>query len=207
MSTDPYPEVTRGRVRHRAAAERAAVRMAEEASHADRGGARSPDHRQQRPVLLGRQARQLRHRTEAAHRPGPNSLDRSLEMLDRASFDLGGRKTPATIEGQLAEPAGSSAEPGAVDLDIVRAEAAAAMAGATTAHGIRSDRAEACQAVALARPSARSSWSWRWRSAPSAWRPTATSRRATGAARPAPSRTAARWRPAVKPPERPDIPA
>src|SRR5665213_3402106 len=68
----------------------------------------------------------------------PDSLDRSLEMLERTSFDLGGRKTPATIEGQLAEPAGSSAAPGAVDLDIVRAQAAAAVAEATM--GFRSDR-------------------------------------------------------------------
>ncbi len=69
-----------------------------------------------------------------------DSLDRSLEMLERTSFDLGGRKTPATIEGQLAEPAGSSAEPGAVDLDIVRAQAAAAVAEATMGMGVRSDR-------------------------------------------------------------------
>jgi hypothetical protein len=66
-----------------------------------------------------------------------NSIDRSLDLLDRASFDLG-RKTPATIEGQLAEPAGSSAEPGAVDLDVVRAQAAAAVAEAT--QGFRSER-------------------------------------------------------------------
>jgi len=58
------------------------------------------------------------------------SLDRSLDILDRASRDLGGRKSPTTIEGQLAEPAGSSDEPGAVDLDVVRAQGAAAVADA-----------------------------------------------------------------------------
>ena len=50
------------------------------------------------------------------------SLDHSMDILDRASRDLGGRKSPPTIEGQLAEPAGSSDEPGAVDLDVVRAQ-------------------------------------------------------------------------------------
>jgi hypothetical protein len=58
------------------------------------------------------------------------SLEHSMDILDRASHDLGGRKSPTTIEGQLAEPAGSSAEPGAVDLDVVRAPGAAAVADA-----------------------------------------------------------------------------
>jgi len=58
------------------------------------------------------------------------SLNESLDILDRASRDLGGRKTPTTIDGQLAEPAGSSDEPGAVDLDVVRAKGAAAVADA-----------------------------------------------------------------------------
>jgi hypothetical protein len=58
------------------------------------------------------------------------SLDHSMDILDRASRDLGGRKSPTTIEGQLAEPAGSSDEPGAVDLDAVRAQGAAAVADA-----------------------------------------------------------------------------
>ena len=62
----------------------------------------------------------------AAEQPS-ESLNRSLEILDRASFDLGARKTPATIEGQLAEPV--VAAPPAVDLDALRADAiAAAMA-------------------------------------------------------------------------------
>jgi hypothetical protein len=58
------------------------------------------------------------------------SLEHSMDLLDRASRDLGARKSPPTIEGQLAEPAGSSGEPGAVDLDVVRAKGAAAVADA-----------------------------------------------------------------------------
>ena len=58
------------------------------------------------------------------------SLEHSMDLLDRASRDLGARKSPTTIEGQLAEPAGSSGEPGAVDLDVVRAKGAAAVADA-----------------------------------------------------------------------------
>ena len=58
------------------------------------------------------------------------SLEHSMDILDRASRDLGGRKSPTTIEGHLAEPAGSSGEPGAVDLDVVRAKGAAAVADA-----------------------------------------------------------------------------
>ncbi len=58
------------------------------------------------------------------------SLEHSMDLLDRASRDLGARKSPTTIEGQLAEPAGSSDEPGAVDLDVVRARGAAAVADA-----------------------------------------------------------------------------
>ena len=53
----------------------------------------------------------------------PDSFDRSMEILDRATVDLGGRKPPTTIEGQLAEPAGSSAEPGAIQLDVHRTQA------------------------------------------------------------------------------------
>jgi hypothetical protein len=52
----------------------------------------------------------------------PDSLDRSMDILDRASLELGGRKAPTTIEGQLAEPAGSSAEPSAVELGLHRAQ-------------------------------------------------------------------------------------
>jgi hypothetical protein len=63
-----------------------------------------------------------------------DSLDRSLDMLDRASFDLGGRKTPATIEGELAAvEAPPAVQSHAVDLDVVRAEVAAALAEATPA--------------------------------------------------------------------------
>ena len=59
-----------------------------------------------------------------------DSLDRSMDILDRASRDLGGRKSLTTIEGQLFEPAGSSDEPAAVSLDIIRAKGAAAIADA-----------------------------------------------------------------------------
>src|SRR3954468_555690 len=58
----------------------------------------------------------------------PDSLDRSLEILDRASVDLGARRAPTTIEGQLAEPAGSSADPSAVKLDVPRTQASPAAA-------------------------------------------------------------------------------
>jgi hypothetical protein len=70
------------------------------------------------------------------------SLTRSLDILDRASYDLRGRKDLTTIEGQLAEPAGSSAEPDAVDLDVIRAEAVAAATAALAdaPQVIRSDR-------------------------------------------------------------------
>jgi hypothetical protein len=61
----------------------------------------------------------------------PDSLDRSMDILDRASVELGGRKPPTTIEGQLAEPAGSSAEPGAVELDIHRVQTSPAAAPVT----------------------------------------------------------------------------
>src|SRR5258708_27012749 len=58
------------------------------------------------------------------------SLEHSMDLLDRASRDLGARKSPTTIEGRLAEPAGSSDEPDAVDLDVVRARGAPAVAHA-----------------------------------------------------------------------------
>ena len=53
----------------------------------------------------------------------PDALDHSMDILDRASVELGSRKLPTTIEGQLAEPAGSSAEPSAVQLDVHRTQA------------------------------------------------------------------------------------
>ena len=57
------------------------------------------------------------------------SLEHSMDLLDRASRDLG-RISPTTIEGRLAEPAGSSDEWGAADLDAVHARGAAAVADA-----------------------------------------------------------------------------
>jgi hypothetical protein len=58
-----------------------------------------------------------------------DSLDRSMDIIDRASYELGGRKSPATIEGELAPAHGGGAS-SAVDLDVVRAEVAAALAEA-----------------------------------------------------------------------------
>ncbi|MEA3025091.1 MAG: hypothetical protein QOF91_376 [Alphaproteobacteria bacterium] len=50
-----------------------------------------------------------------------DSLDRSMDILDRASYELGNRKPPATIEGQLApETPARSSEPGHGSLDAVR---------------------------------------------------------------------------------------
>ena len=138
----------------------------------------------------------------------PNSLDRSMDILDRASFELGGRKPPATIEGELAPV--DARRPAASRMRSTltwsaprwrRRSPTAAPAPVVTTH----DRAEASDAVGLAearrgRRGPRRSWS-----APSAWPLTATSRRAIGAARPARSRTAAR--PSTAAPQRPDIPA
>lgn len=61
-------------------------------------------------------------------------LDRSMDILDRASFELGGHKQPATIEGELAPAViPPPAERPAVDLAVVRAEVAAALAAAAPA--------------------------------------------------------------------------
>ena len=83
-----------------------------------------------------------------------DSLDRSMDILDRASYELGGRKTPATIEGELApvDAAGHDREsrrgrprrgPRAKRPRRCRS---ARPAPAATTH----DRAEAPDAVALA---------------------------------------------------------
>jgi hypothetical protein len=66
-----------------------------------------------------------------------DSLDRSMDILDRASHELGGRKAPTTIEGELAPPVETpSGQSRAVDLDVVRAEVAAALAEATPAPAV-----------------------------------------------------------------------
>ena len=65
-----------------------------------------------------------------------DSLERSMDMLDRASFDLGARKTPATIEGELAAVEAPAVQSHAIDLDVVRAEVAAALAEATPAAAV-----------------------------------------------------------------------
>ena len=50
-----------------------------------------------------------------------DSLDRSMDILDRASYELGSRKAPATIEGQLApETPARSSESSSSNLDAVR---------------------------------------------------------------------------------------
>src|ERR1041385_1280693 len=54
------------------------------------------------------------------------SLEHSMDILDRATRDLTSRKTPTTIEGRRAEPAGSGDELGAADLEVIRARGAAA---------------------------------------------------------------------------------
>jgi hypothetical protein len=60
-----------------------------------------------------------------------DSLDHSMDILDRASRDLGGRKSlTTTIEGQLAEPPAPIHEPSPFNLDVVRAQGAAAVADA-----------------------------------------------------------------------------
>jgi hypothetical protein len=64
-----------------------------------------------------------------------DSLDHSMDILDRASFELAGRKAPATIEGELAHMSDAlnrrdetATRP--ADLDVIRAEVAAALAAA-----------------------------------------------------------------------------
>jgi hypothetical protein len=68
-----------------------------------------------------------------------NSLDRSMDIIDRATYELGGGKAPATIEGELTPaeaPSAPSDRAQAVDLDVVRAEVAAALAEATPAPAV-----------------------------------------------------------------------
>lgn len=53
------------------------------------------------------------------------SLDRSMDILDRATYELGGARPPTTIEGELADTTARSHEPGALDLEATRAVEAA----------------------------------------------------------------------------------
>src|SRR5690349_7235717 len=63
-----------------------------------------------------------------------DTLERSMDILDRASLELGGHKLPATIEGELAPAVIPPAErPPEIDLAAVRAEVAAALAAAAPA--------------------------------------------------------------------------
>lgn len=50
-----------------------------------------------------------------------DTFDRSMDLLDRASTDLGGSKSPATIEGELARLDALSRESRTVDLNVSRA--------------------------------------------------------------------------------------
>ncbi len=61
-------------------------------------------------------------------------LDRSLDILDRASHELSGRKLPATIEGELAP----RHDTGAVNLDVARLEAAMMAEAAPAPQAVRS---------------------------------------------------------------------
>ncbi len=56
-----------------------------------------------------------------------------MDIIDRATLDLGGRKTPATIDGELApvQAPSTHSEQFHASLDAVRAEVAAALAEAT----------------------------------------------------------------------------
>src|SRR5436190_1939759 len=60
-----------------------------------------------------------------------DSLDRSMDILDRASFDIGSRKPSATIEGELAptEPPARNDIVNALELELGRAHEAPATPG------------------------------------------------------------------------------
>jgi len=68
-----------------------------------------------------------------------DTLDRSMDILDRATYELGGRKLPATIEGELAEIESTShgSEPGATESDVPRTPEAAPSPEAPPAPVIR----------------------------------------------------------------------
>src|SRR4051812_8863539 len=68
--------------------------------------------------------------TKQAPAKTSDSLKLSMDILDRATRDPGGRKSLTTIEAHLFEPAGSSDTPEAVSLDVTRAKGAAAVADA-----------------------------------------------------------------------------
>ena len=61
-------------------------------------------------------------------------LDSSMAVLDQAAFELGARKPPATIEGEIAQLSATFGQrhevTPAIDLDLIRAEVAAALAQA-----------------------------------------------------------------------------
>jgi len=64
----------------------------------------------------------------------PDPLDRSMDLLDQATLELGARKQLTTIEGELAQISDALGQKKdvtpAIDLEMVRAEVAAALAQA-----------------------------------------------------------------------------
>lgn len=134
MSTDPYPEVS-----------------VDESGLVPPQGARAPEWPKKLRTLTAAELDRLtiddsgrfywdgklvsyETRTKQLTDPNSNSLDRSMDIIDRATFELGGRKAPATIDGELAPlqaPLNHSEPFHGVGLDAVRAEVAAALAEAT----------------------------------------------------------------------------
>ena len=73
----------------------------------------------------------------------PDSLDHSMDILDRASYELGSHKSLATIEGELApvDAPGHDRDSDTADLDVGHTQAAAAMPDSSPApQAIRSER-------------------------------------------------------------------
>ena len=67
------------------------------------------------------------------------SLDRSMDILDRASHELSGGK-PAPGEGAMTQHVGMRDEPRSVDLDLIQLEAAVTNAGVTPTYGVPGHR-------------------------------------------------------------------
>src|SRR6185503_8693778 len=101
MSTDPYPEVS-----------------VDESGIVPPQGARAPEWPKKLRTLTAAELDRLtidnsgrfywdgklvNYDSQPKQLTDNNSLDRSMDILDRASYELGGRKMPATIEGELAK--------------------------------------------------------------------------------------------------------
>ena len=67
------------------------------------------------------------------------SFDRSMDILDRASHELSGRK-PSPIEGAITQHGGMRDEPSSLDLDLIQLEAAVTNAGVAPTYGIPGHR-------------------------------------------------------------------